>query len=147
MVVNPVVVVNALNLTTPAGWLLARGAGCKPQHRGDYWEAPGYVKRFPLAGAFTIGCVVISREPLPESVWQHEISHMRQYAVLGLVFLPAYAAAATWSWLRTGDWWSRNVFERRAGLLAGGYREQPVRSLRRSGRRPRVQPGDGAVVA
>jgi hypothetical protein len=38
-----------------------------------------------------------------------------------------YLAAAGWSWLRTGDFASRNVFERRAGLADGGYRERPVR--------------------
>jgi hypothetical protein len=40
-----------------------------------------------------------------------------------------YGVAAGWSWLRTGDVASRNVFERRAGLVDGGYREQPLRAL------------------
>ncbi len=64
---------------------------------------------------------------MSEGVWRHEESHIRQYAVLGPAFWPAYALACGWSWLRTGDWWSRNAFERRAGLSAGGYRERPVR--------------------
>ena len=36
----------------------------------------------------------------------------------------------TWSWLRTGDFASRNVFERNAGLAIGGCREHPVRPVR-----------------
>ena len=50
---------------------------------------------------------------------------------LGLPFLPAYAVASAWSWARTGDPWSRNAFERRAGLAAGGYREARPRPLLR----------------
>jgi hypothetical protein len=133
--------VNWLNLTTPTGLLVARLAGCRPQRRGLYWEAPGYRHRFPVAGAFTIGSVVISRTHVSEAVWRHEVGHMRQYAWCGPMFLPLYGLAEAWSWLRTGDWWSRNVFERRAGLRAGGYVERPVRASWR----PR--PGGTAVVA
>lgn len=144
---NLLTVVNTMNLTTPTGWLLARAAGCRLQARGPYWEATGYRWRYPAAAAVTVGCVVISRQPVPSVVWQHEISHMRQYAVLGPLLWPAYAAAAGWSWLRTGDWWSRNVFERRAGLSAGGYREREPRSFRRYARRRRAEPVGGAAVA
>jgi hypothetical protein len=69
----------------------------------------------------------MSREPLSDAVWRHEVVHMRQYAVLGPLFWPAYALAAGYSLVRAGDWWSRNHFERRAGLAAGGYREAPRR--------------------
>jgi hypothetical protein len=123
--------VNWLNLTTPTGLLVARACGCRPQRRGPYWEAIGYRRSFPVAGAFTIGSVVISRHRLPPAVWHHEVGHIRQYAWCGPMFLPLYGLAAGWSWLRTGDWWSRNVFERRAGLAAGGYVERPLRAWRR----------------
>jgi len=43
-----------------------------------------------------------------------------------------YLGAAGWSWLRTGDFFSRNAFERGAGLISGGYREQPVRPRQES---------------
>ena len=43
------------------------------------------------------------------------------------MFLPLYLLAMAWSWLVAGDYWSRNTFERRAGLDSGGYREQPLR--------------------
>jgi len=122
-----VALLNTFNLTTPGGWVLARVAGCEVRRREPGWEATGYGWRFPHAGAFTVGSVVISRTPLVDLVWEHECAHMRQYALLGPLFLPGYALAAAYSLWRTGDWWSRNVFERRAGLVAGGYVENPVR--------------------
>jgi len=136
---NPVVLLNTFNLTSAAGFLIAGASRCQVTRRGPYWEATGYRWRFPVAGAVTVGCVVISRRPLTERVWRHEVTHIRQYALLGPVFWPAYALAAGGSWLRTGDWWSRNVFERRAGLSAGGYVERP---LKRFGR-----PTPGATAA
>lgn len=142
---DPVVLLNTVNLTSGAGFLLARAAGCTVRRRDRFWEATGYTWPLPRAAAFTVGSVVISRTGLAEVVWQHEQSHVRQYAVLGPAFWPAYAIAAGWSWLRTGDWWSRNVFERRAGLTAGGYVERPIR---RFGRRSRVgEPAADAVTA
>ncbi|MFN8184223.1 MAG: hypothetical protein U0R23_07355 [Candidatus Nanopelagicales bacterium] len=127
-----VVGLNTVNLTSAAGFLLARAAGCEVVRRGRFWEATGYHWAVPPAAAFTVGSVVISRRRVPAAVWAHEESHVRQYAVLGPAFWPAYLLACGWSWVRTGDWWSRNPFERRAGLAAGGYRENP---LRRSGTR------------
>ena len=49
--------------------------------------------------------------------------------------LVLYALASAWSWLRTGDPASRNVFERHAGLKEGGYIEKPLRPV--FGRRSR----------
>lgn len=142
---DAVVVLNTVNLTSGVGFLVARAAGCAVRRRGRFWEATGYTWAFPRAGAFTVGAVVISREPVSEAVWRHEESHVRQYAVLGPAFWPAYALASGWSWLRTGDWWSRNAFERRAGLVAGGYVERPVR---RFGTRSRYDgPAADVVVA
>jgi hypothetical protein len=89
--------------------------------------AGGYRLRFPAAAAFTVGNVVVSRLPVADLVARrtllaHEARHATQWAwLLGLPFLPAYLAASGWSWLRTGDPATANVFERRAGLAAGGY--------------------------
>lgn len=141
---HPVVLLNAANLTSPAGFLLARAAGCTVGRREQFWEAVGYTWPLPKASAFTVGCVVISRHRLPDVVWRHETAHMRQYALLGAAFWPAYALAAGWSWLRTGDWWSRNIFERRAGLTAGGYLARPVI---RGPRSRRAGTGADAVTA
>ena len=95
--------------------------------------AEGYTIPFPPAGAFTVGNVVIT--PLTfaaltarqAEVMEHEDAHAWQYLWCGgLPFLPLYALAAGWSWLRTGDVASANPFERAAGLARGGYREASV---------------------
>ena len=41
--------------------------------------------------------------------------------------LPLYFAAAGGSWVLTGDFGSRNIFETRAGLADGGYACRPLR--------------------
>jgi len=46
-----------------------------------------------------------------------------------LPFLPLYAIAAGWSWLRTGDLASANFFERKAGLQRGGYQQAPITNI------------------
>lgn len=132
-------VVNWLNLTTLAGLAVAKVSGCDISRRGPYFQAVGYRHKYPLAGAFTVGGVVISRRVIDDRVWGHEVGHIRQYAWCGPMFLPLYGLAAGWSWLRVGDWWSRNIFERRAGLAAGGYVERTrVAGAPRSGWRRRV---------
>ncbi len=127
---------NWLNLTTPCGLLVARVAGCRvvAGPRGLHF-AFGYRPRLPVAAAFTLGSVILFREGLDEPerfprLIAHEEHHARQYALcLGLPFLPFYAVAAGYSWLRTGDPTSRNVFERHAGLAAGGYTERQTRPV------------------
>jgi hypothetical protein len=64
----------------------------------------------------------------------HEARHATQYAFcLGPIMLPLYVGACAWSWVRCADWWSRNIFEQRAGLAAGGYTANPTRAQRRRG--------------
>ena len=43
--------------------------------------------------------------------------------------VPLYLAAAAVSWVLTGDFGARNVFERQAGLADGGYTDQPLRPV------------------
>jgi hypothetical protein len=137
---------NTVNLSTPLGLAVARLGGARRVEgtgRPDgLLVASGYRRRLPRAAAFTVGDVVVTRlsaeqlaaRPL---LLQHEARHAAQWACwLGPPFLPAYLAAAGWSLLRTGDPASRNAFERRAGLAAGGYRERPVHRIGRGG--PRV---------
>jgi hypothetical protein len=125
---------NLLNGSTLAGLGLAAAVGCSLSP-GPYGLllAHGYRPRLPKASAFTVGNVVLLRRssagladnPL---LLGHESRHSTQYALcLGLPFLPLYAVAALWSLWRTGDPASRNFFERRAGLRAGGYIERTVR--------------------
>lgn len=129
---------NAVNLATPLGLVIAR-LGRASIRRGPRGLVlgEGYQARFPVAGAFTVGNVVTTRGTWAErarrhpDLLAHEEGHTWQYLYfLGLPYLPAYVAAMVWSWLRTGDRASSNLFERRAGLAAGGYAERPIRPLR-----------------
>jgi hypothetical protein len=127
---------NAVNLSTPCGLVLARASGC-PARRGPdgLVLATGYTWPVPDGGAFTVGNVVFLRPhtAATPSLLAHESRHATQYAwCAGLPFLVLYVLAVGWSLLRTGDTASRNVFERHAGLAAGGYRERPARWPRRS---------------
>ncbi|YAL82140.1 hypothetical protein ACMYYO_09340 [Dermacoccaceae bacterium W4C1] len=129
---------NLLNGSTLLGLGVARLGRCRIADGPDRLIlADHYRFSFPIAGAFTVGDVVLTRHDWPSwaqrfpQVLAHEEKHARQWALSGgLPFLPLYLLAMGWSWLRTGDRASRNLFERRAGLLAGGYTEYPVRSLR-----------------
>jgi hypothetical protein len=133
---------NWINLSTLLGLGTARLARCSLQDgpRGLIL-AHGYTWPLPNAAAFTLGNVVLFRPDAARLadnpvLLGHEARHSTQYALcLGLPFLPLYLAAAVWSLLRTGDPASRNPFERAAGLRDGGYRERPLRPLRRT--RPR----------
>ncbi|HET9871510.1 MAG TPA: hypothetical protein VFP89_02790 [Propionibacteriaceae bacterium] len=128
---------NVVNLSTPAG-LLVCAVGRARVRRGPrgLLLAEGYQPRFPLAGAFTVGNVVVCR-----SSWEllsrrfpqlldHEERHTWQYLYcLGLPYYLAYTACMAWSVLRTGDRASANFFERQAGLVAGGYQERDTRPI------------------
>ena len=138
-------VVNALTLATPAGLLLARlgRAQLRPGPHGTL-VAVGYRSRFPAprASAVTVGEVILLR--LPEdllarrpALLEHEDRHAKQWAcALGLLGFPAlYGLAAAWSWLRFGDGALGNIFERRAGLVDGGYLAAGAVPLTRRSRR------------
>ena len=134
-------VLNWLNLSTPLGLGLARLGGARPERHGrGTWLAGGYRWRFPVAGAFTVGSVVISTH---DHAWlrarpvllQHEDRHVTQSAwLVGPVMLPFYVVAAGVSWVVAGDHASWNPFERLAGLADGGYPPATTRRRRRRGR-------------
>ncbi len=126
---------NALNLSTVLGLGLGWAGRARLRVGPDALIlAEGYRLPLPKASAFTVGNVVLMPGGTAEAVelrqpgtLAHEAAHSWQYfAFLGLPFLPAYAVAAGWSWLRTGDPASANWFERNAGLVRGGYVEHPV---------------------
>lgn len=138
-------VANALNLSSATGLLLAALTATDVQKGPDgLLLGTNYRPRLPLAGAFTVGNVIFYRAERPfidsrPKLLAHEAAHATQYAwCLGLPFLPLYAACTAYSLWRTGDPGSRNVFERRAGLADGGYRELPI--LDRSAVRLLLQP-------
>jgi hypothetical protein len=129
---------NIANLTTPLGLLVAAIGRAKisPGPRG-LLLGEGYRLSFPVAGAFTVGNVLTTSTSWDEQLqanprlMQHEERHTWQYLYcLGLPFYPAYAGCMLWSVLRTGDRAARNIFERGAGLAAGGYTDRPVQPLR-----------------
>ena len=125
---------NLANLSTPLGLAVARlgRAAVRPGPRG-LLLADGYRLPFPVAGAFTVGNVLLTSGRWNGShpgLLEHEERHSWQWFWwAGLPFLPAYGICLVWSMLRTGDRAAGNVFERRAGLALGGYRELPRRPL------------------
>ena len=136
---------NAINLSTLLGLGLCWAGRAHLRIGPDLLVlAEGYRLPLPKAAAFTVGNVVLfpsgtaaaveSRQP---GTLAHEATHTWQYfGFLGLPFLPAYAVAAAWSWLRAGDPASANWFERNAGLVRGGYTEHRIDNagFRRLGR-------------
>lgn len=125
---------NMANLSTFAGLAIARLGRAEVSHGPRcLWFAEHYALPFPVAGAFTVGNVIItprSFAEIGESVVAHEERHTWQYTLCGSMFLPLYVTAMGWSWIRTGDRAARNIFERAAGLKDGGYVDVPVRPLR-----------------
>lgn len=128
-------VANLANLSTPLGLLVAHVGGAR-RRPGPYGLvlAEGYRFAFPVASAFTLGDVIVTSHtferllPVMPDLLVHEERHARQYAwCLGLPYLPLYVLATGWSMVRTGDRASANLFERAAGLAAGGYPERPLR--------------------
>ncbi|MFC4396021.1 hypothetical protein [Arthrobacter sedimenti] len=119
---------NLLNGSTLAGLAVALAARTRISRgpRGLVIAA-GYRWRVPFAHAYTLGNVVLCRSTAEElasrpALLGHEERHCSQYAwCLGLPFIPLYLAAAGWSVLRTGNPGTANIFERQAGLAAGGY--------------------------
>ena|SRR5690625_1723929 len=128
--------VNIVNVSTALG-LLVGLVGRVRFARGPDGLICGHGYRLPIppALAFTVGNVVLLRideEALVRRpmLLAHEARHATQYAwCLGPVMLVLYALAAGWSFVLTGDPASRNVFERDAGLRAGGYMEKPLRAI------------------
>lgn len=129
-------IVNWINLSTAFG-LIVGLAGRARFARGPEGLILGRGYRLPIppAPAFTVGNVVLlriddqrlARRP---TLLDHESRHATQYAwCLGLPMLLLYVLASGWSWIRTGDPASRNVFEVRANLKEGGYVEKPLRPM------------------
>lgn len=122
-------IANVINLSTPLGLVIARlgRAELRPGPDGSIL-AEHYRLSFPVAAAFTVGHVLITAHAWDDllrvnpQLLRHEQRHSWQYvACAGLPFLPLYSLAMAWSWLRSRDLFSRNVFERHAGLADGGY--------------------------
>jgi hypothetical protein len=127
-------VLTTVNGTTLVGLLLAVLSRATIRRGPGGVLIAGNCRRPAMRRTFTVGCVILTRRPPEwllhperEELLGHEIRHVAQYAGLGPLFWPAYWLACLYSWLLTRSYGSRNLFERRAGLAAGRYREHPLR--------------------
>jgi hypothetical protein len=128
--------VNLLNGSTLAGLLVAAAGRARlVRARDGLLVAVGYRLPVPSALAFCLGNVIVTRLDIEGArgagiLLGHEARHATQFACCGgVLMLPLYFLAAGVSWLLTGDFGSRNIFERRAGLAEGGYTERPLRAV------------------
>jgi len=151
-----------VNGSTLAGLGVAALGGAAIARSVDgLFTGTGYRLPVPPAPAFCLGNVIVARDggiDPGSPVFRHEARHATQFAWCGgVVMIPLYLAAAGVSWVLTGDFGARNVFERRAGLADGGYTDKPLRpALRRvnglsgSGRRApargRLSPGPASAA-
>jgi hypothetical protein len=126
--------VNLINGSTLAGIGVARIGRARLARASDgLLVGTGYRLPVPPAPAFCLGNVIITRLDAgtlarSERLVAHEARHASQFAWCGgLPMLPLYFAAAAASWVLTGDFGSRNVFERLADLADGGYSDRPLR--------------------
>ena len=141
--------VNLANGSTLAGLGVAVIGGARLARSADgLFTATRYRLPVPPAPAFCLGNVILTRQDEIDTgsrLFRHEARHATQYAWSGgLVMVPLYLAAAGVSWVLTGDFGARNVFERLAGLADGGYTDKPLRpGIRRvsGSSRPAGAPG------
>jgi hypothetical protein len=125
----------AVNGTTLVGLALAKASGARLRRGpGGVWIAEGYSGRLVKQTCFTVGSVILTRRTADWLLHEqhtellgHETRHVAQYALLGPLFWPAYWLACGWSYALTGSYGARNIFERDAGLTAGGYQPRPLR--------------------
>jgi hypothetical protein len=135
--------VNAVNGSTLTGICVAlAGRARLASGRDGLLIGTGYRLPVPPAPAFCVGNVIVTRLAELEHgspLLRHEARHATQFAWCGgVVMIPLYFVAAGWSWAVTGDFGSRNVFERLAGLADGGYTDKPSRIAARRLARSRV---------
>ena len=142
--------VNLANGSTLAGLCVASVGGAAVARSVDgLFTGTGYRLPVPPAPAFCLGNVIVARGDRldPGSrLFRHEARHATQFAWCGgVVMVPLYLAAAGASWVLTGDFGARNVFERRAGLADGGYTDKPLRPFvsRVALRKPSTGPVSG----
>ncbi|MAT71102.1 MAG: hypothetical protein CMJ58_16430 [Planctomycetaceae bacterium] len=80
------------------------------------------LRKTPLAtgvAAMTLGHVVLGQTAAALDVCrEHELVHVRQYERWGPLFVPVYFLCSGWVWLRGGDPYRDNPFEREAYAIA-----------------------------
>jgi hypothetical protein len=67
---------------------------------------------FGPMSAMAIGHVIIAdRRGMTKQILTHELAHVRQASLWGVLFPIAYIAASLWAWLRGQDAYWNNAFE------------------------------------
>jgi hypothetical protein len=99
---------------------VARRRGCTLEFYGG--SVAWLLERAPIvagAAAMTWGHVILGRTAATLDVCrEHELVHVRQYERWGLLFIPTYLLCSAVIWLRGGDAYRDNPFERQAYRLA-----------------------------
>ena len=106
--------------------MLSMATGGRMQQRAGIVEFHGKLiarlltrRRGPQFSAMTLGHVVIGRSAAAlDAARQHELVHVRQYERWGPLFIPAYLGCSLYIWLRGGDAYRDNPFEREAYAIA-----------------------------
>lgn len=84
------------------------------------------LQRRGWADAITLGDVVLYADPALVAVLRaHEQVHVQQGRRWGPLFLPLYVLESLWQWLRTGDGYHANRFERAAPEFERAASEAP----------------------
>ncbi len=114
---------------------LAWASGGRVRRREGTIEVSGglvawLLARIPVvrgAAAMTLGHVVLGRDE-ECLAWsrRHERVHVRQYELLGPLFLPAYLLASLVAVVRGGHYYRDNAFERAAFRVAPPAGRRPV---------------------
>jgi hypothetical protein len=117
------------------GWIVMRGCGIEAPTREV--EAAGRtvaVVEDPRIGrwlelgllpiaAQTLGRYVLSRGPIPEETFEHELEHVRQWSRLGPLYLPLYFGSSAVVFVRGGRPYADNAFEAAARRRAASEME------------------------
>ena len=85
------------------------------------WPAKLLCRGFPFCGpaaAITLGHVVLgATQHALDTTRTHERVHVQQYARWGVLFVLAYPLAGVWAWVKGGNPYWDNAFERQAREL------------------------------
>ena len=107
--------------------LLARASGGRFEQKDGVlevfggWPAKLLRRGFPFCGpaaAITIGHVVLgASQNALDTTRTHERVHVRQYERWGILFLLLYPLAGAYAWMKGGNPYWDNIFERQAREL------------------------------
>jgi hypothetical protein len=98
-------------------------AGALEVSGGAIGRVSGWLPDLYRFSAITFGHVILGTDERGlEECREHEQIHVRQYERWGALFLPLYLGSSLVAWLRGGDPYFDNVFEREAFARTGPSR-------------------------